>query len=33
MHWTTGNGHVVTVDYGHAEIERLVCDWLEPHLP
>ncbi|HEV8409109.1 MAG TPA: alpha/beta fold hydrolase [Gemmatimonadaceae bacterium] len=33
MHWTTGNGHVVTVDYGHAEIERLVCDWLEPQLP
>ena len=32
MHWTTGNAHVVTVDYGHAEIERLVCDWLEPLL-
>ena len=25
MHWTTGNGHVVTVDYGHEAIERLVC--------
>jgi len=32
MHWTTGNGHVVTVDYGHSEIERLVCDWLEAKL-
>jgi carboxylesterase len=32
LHWTTGNGHVVTVDYGHAELERLVCDWLEARL-
>jgi carboxylesterase len=29
MHWTTGNGHVVTVDYGHAELEAMVADWLE----
>jgi esterase/lipase len=29
LHWTTGNGHVVTVDYGHEEIEKLVGDWLE----
>jgi carboxylesterase len=29
LHWTTGNGHVVTVDYGHDEIEKLVGDWLE----
>ena len=32
LHWTTGNGHVVTVDYGHDEIERLVADWLESRL-
>jgi carboxylesterase len=32
MHWTTGNGHVLTVDYGHEEIERLVADWLESRL-
>ena len=32
LHWTTGNGHVVTVDYGHEAIERLVADWLEPRL-
>jgi carboxylesterase len=32
LHWTTGNGHVVTVDYGHAEIERLAADWLEKRL-
>ncbi len=28
LHWTTGNGHVVTVDYGHEAIEQLVGDWL-----
>jgi carboxylesterase len=33
MHWTTGNGHVVTVDYGHAAIELLVCDWLAERMP
>jgi carboxylesterase len=32
LHWTTGNGHVVTVDFGHEEIERLVADWLERRL-
>ncbi len=32
LHWTTGNGHVVTLDYGHEAIERLVADWLEPRL-
>jgi carboxylesterase len=32
LHWTTGNGHVVTVDFGHEEIERLVADWLESRL-
>lgn len=33
LHWTTGNGHVVTVDYGHAAIERFVADWLDSRLP
>lgn len=32
LHWTTGNGHVVTVDYGHEAIERLAAAWLERHL-
>ena len=32
MRWTTGNGHVVTVDYGHEEIERVVADWLAERL-
>jgi len=32
LHWTTGNGHVVTVDYGHEAIERLTTDWLASRL-
>jgi carboxylesterase len=32
LHWTTGNGHVVTVDYGHEAIEQVVTDWLESRL-
>jgi carboxylesterase len=33
LHWTTGNGHVVTVDYGHVALEQLAADWLESRLP
>jgi carboxylesterase len=33
LHWTTGNGHVVTVDYGHEAIEQLVGDWLAARVP
>jgi carboxylesterase len=32
LHWTTGNGHVVTVDYGHKAVEKVAADWLERHL-
>ena len=32
LHWTTGNGHVVTVDYGHELVEQLAADWLEKYL-
>lgn len=32
LHWTSGSGHVVTVDYGHALIEQFAADWLEAHL-
>jgi esterase/lipase len=32
LHWTTGNGHVVTVDYGHEALEQLAADWLELRL-
>ena len=33
MHWSTGNGHVVTVDYGHERLEELAAEWLEQRLP
>jgi carboxylesterase len=29
---TIGNGHVLTVDFGHEELERVVADWLESRL-
>ena len=32
LHWTSGAGHVITVDYGHAALERLAADWLESRL-
>ncbi len=32
LHWTTGSGHVVTIDYGHAAVEQLAADWLESRL-
>lgn len=32
LHWTTGSGHVLTVDYGHERIEQLVVSWLECRL-
>lgn len=33
LHWTTGNGHVITVDYGHEAAEKIAADWLERRLP
>jgi carboxylesterase len=32
MDWLRGSGHVITVDYGHAELERRVVDWLGERL-
>lgn len=32
LHWTSGNGHVVTVDYGHESLEQFAADWLESRL-
>lgn len=32
LHWTDGNGHVVTVDYGHEAVEQFAADWLESRL-
>jgi carboxylesterase len=28
LDWVAGTGHVLTVDYGHAEMERRIIDWL-----
>jgi carboxylesterase len=30
--WLSGTGHVITVDYGHEELERRVVHWLNRHL-
>ncbi len=32
LHWTSGNGHVVTVDYGFDAIAELAGDWLESRI-
>lgn len=31
--WLTGRGHVLTVDYGHADLERRIVEWLSARLP
>lgn len=31
LEWRTGAGHVLTVDYGHDEVERMVVAWLAGH--
>lgn len=28
LEWRTGAGHVLTVDYGHAAVERLAAEWM-----
>jgi len=33
LHWTTGNGHVITVDYGHEQLAAEAVRWLDSHLP
>ncbi len=33
LHWTTGNGHVITVDYGHEELAAEAVRWLESRVP
>lgn len=33
LDWVTGAGHVLTLDYGHAALERRVVDWLDERLP
>lgn len=33
LHWTTGNGHVITVDFGHEELSAEAVRWLESRVP
>jgi len=33
LHWTTGNGHVITVDYGHSELSTKAVQWIESRVP
>ena len=33
LYWTTGNGHVITVDYGHDELSAEAARWLEVRVP
>lgn len=28
LHWTTGNGHVITMDFGHEALSRAAATWL-----
>ena len=32
LEWLSGRGHVLSVDYGHADLERRIVEWLEPRL-
>jgi esterase/lipase len=29
--WTSGAGHVITVDYGRERVFELLAEWLEQH--
>jgi carboxylesterase len=33
LEWLTGRGHVITVDYGHADLERRIVAWLKERMP
>lgn len=33
LEWLSGRGHVITVDYGHAELERRIVAWLSERMP
>jgi carboxylesterase len=33
LQWTTGNGHVITVDYGHAALSADAVRWLDQRVP
>lgn len=33
LHWTTGNGHVITMDYGHEQLSAEAVGWLDARIP
>jgi carboxylesterase len=33
LHWTTGNGHVITMDYGHEELSAEAVRWIASRVP
>ena len=33
LHWTTGNGHVITMDFGHRELSAEAVGWIESRIP
>lgn len=33
LHWTTGNGHVITMDYGHEQLSAAAVAWLDQRIP
>lgn len=33
LHWTTGNGHVITVDFGHGALSAEAVRWIETRVP
>jgi len=33
LHWTTGNGHVITVDFGHQVLSAEAVRWIETRVP
>lgn len=33
LHWTTGNGHVITMDYGHQALADEAVRWITSRLP
>ena len=33
LQWTTGNGHVITVDFGHELLSKEAAQWLEQRIP
>jgi carboxylesterase len=33
LHWTTGNGHVITMDYGNEQLSAEAVAWLDERIP